>query len=172
MTLSCFAYCPNPECGYRNGSDGSRARDCFALLLEERPLVGLSCPHCQTPLRTDCPQCGETFHTPPRSFCPACGGALLTALPEVPCRICGRPCRRTVTLHAAGHDEIPVCSDHCLRGLIQRHVRICDHCGRRFLDEFRPGDAGPCRAAANPEETLLEFCSPSCRKEHLGTGEA
>ena len=167
MSRTYFAYCPNPECGYRRGPDGSRVRDSFVQGLEAQPVVGLSCPHCQTSMRTDCPHCGEPFPDVPRRFCPACGGDLTAALPDAPCRICGRPCRRSVALHAAGGDEVSVCSDHCLRVLIQRHVRICDHCGRRFLVELQPGAEPSTQAAPHPGESLREFCSPQCRAEHL-----
>ncbi len=163
MPRSLYAYCPNPGCAYLQSPE---AQALYAADVGAAGTPSGACPHCRAELRTTCPACGQSLHDRPQRYCPACGASLFPRPAGAPCRICGRP----VAGHAAGGAETLICSERCLRIFIQRHVRVCDQCGRRFTIQAEtrgelaglkfPGQEGPPR----------DFCSRDCCMEYVAAG--
>jgi hypothetical protein len=169
MNQPYYAYCPNPECAHRQGQPGIEwEHRTYAVQTESADLAGQFCPHCQSELRATCQKCGKALQDRPQNFCPACGASLFLFTTVTPCRICGRP----VTSSATQRKEVPVCSEHCLRILIQQQVRVCDQCGTRFMADPHLQDEpdGQERMRSDTHragEPLGDFCSSACRTKFL-----
>jgi len=119
-------------------------------------------------MRATCPKCGKALLNAPQSFCPACGASLFQVETVVACRVCGRP----VTVSTLGCQEVPVCSEHCLRDLIKQQVKVCDQCGSRFMADPHlreaPEEREPSRGTGpRGGQPLGDFCSNACRAQFL-----
>lgn len=158
MNTPHYAYCPNPQCSHEE-------QDQSPYIEQGEITANRTCPHCGTPLRLSCPQCGKAIGNPPQRFCPACGSELLDPPADKPCHICGRP----VAVPEKGCKEVPICSDQCLRCLIEVYIKVCDQCGSRFVVENPTLGGAGSREYASDMGAELDFCSPACRKKYLAT---
>ena len=159
-----YAYCPNSQCSYLQGSLGAGAyHGTYCTLLTEEDCMGC-CPYCNAYMSARCPHCNHSMRSRTSYHCPFCGGAL-TSPPEqgkpVCCRVCGRP------MHGEVRGGVPLCSEQCVGAFISANVRVCDQCGCRF--NAQDSASGCCLdfSETGQDGDHHDFCSNACLQEYL-----
>lgn len=156
-----YHYCANPLCAFIRISlieTGFNTVYAVTGLIEAERF----CPYCDRPLARTCPRCGRIATSRPLHFCPVCGANLLGEKMETYCAVCSKPMRVDSRLQ----DDVPCCSERCLRHYLLEKVKTCDQCGLRFHTIESNGTSFIGLTLSGQDERLFDFCSTSCLEKY------